>query len=55
MLLVGMICFVAFNAPAGGLAWDGWLRYVLKALLEGASVNGVASIMGQHPALKTAN
>lgn len=51
MLVVGTFVYVAFNPPLE----DGWafLRYAIQAVLAGASVNGVASLIGLSPALKT--
>jgi hypothetical protein len=47
-----MFVYVAFNPPTVG----GWalVRYIIVALISGASVNGVASLTGSAvPAIKT--
>ena len=51
LLVIGFCSYVAYNPPKE----DGWalVRYLLEALVAGASANGIASIVGLHPALKT--
>jgi hypothetical protein len=55
MLLIGTVAFVAYHPPAlaAGSEWWVFARYWLEALVAGASVNGLASILGLHPALAT--
>ena len=51
MLVAGTAVFVIFNPPTV----SGWelAQYVVQAILAGSSVNGAASLIGLHPALKT--
>lgn len=52
MLIVGFTVFVAYNPPHTADGW-GLVRYLIGAVISGASVNGVASLLGLAPALKT--
>lgn len=51
MWLLGFVVYVAFNPPKE----DGWAlgQYLLLAAVSALSVNGMASVVGTHPALKT--
>lgn len=52
MLLAGTVAYVAYHPPGPGDALA-FLRYLLEAVISGAAVNGVASVVGLHPSLKT--
>lgn len=52
MLAIGTFTYVAFNPPTK----DGFselAQYAILAITSGASVNGVASLIGLHPAIKS--